>query len=273
MKWLSWLAKTTLAAIVFSVVSLYATWTAVQTYVDRIASHYKLDVDLKSVGFSDFVANMGRNLNILNQPASQKKDSPEAGLAATPANGSVSGAEAGAVGSTGNTGNTNNLGNSGSSGGQGKPGSIQQGNVHQGATSTPGASGNGSSLNGREEKDGAAGSSGKVYPEGMADALPVWNQSGSSQAQGSQSGREAEKQTILSSESVTATKDKMSNEDKMKLFSLLVSKLPPAEVQTISKLMEDGITREELEEINTIIRKYMTESEYNQMVAILEKYQ
>lgn len=252
MKWLSWLAKMTVAAIFLTVVSLYATWTVVQTYLDKVLAHYQIGVDTKSIGFSDFVANMGKDLNIMNQSVSKEQQQSRVGhdLAVnTPAaNTGTGGTTAGKAGTDADT----------------------KSGIGGGASGTAGVSGG---LTGREEKDGTTSGSDREE-EGMADALPVWSQSGvSSQGQSQHSGGEADKKTIVSSESVTSTKDKMSNDDKMKVFSLLVSKLPPTEVQNISRLMEDGITQEELNEINTIVLKYMTQEEYNQMVGILEKYQ
>lgn len=238
MKWLSGLAKLTLAAIFLTVVSLYATWVAVQTYLDRILAHYQIGGDMKSVEFSDFLANVGMGLNIMNQSTSKKTDqtAAENGLAS-----------ANQPNSQRDEGGGNSSGLSGESGEDGQ-------------------------TTGQEE---APAGSGSTEEDGMTDALPVWSQSGqSAQAQSQQSrGEAAERQTVVSSEHVTSTKDKMTNEDKMKLFSLLVSKLPPTEMQTISELMEDGITKEELEEIDAIVQKYMTQEEYKQMLEILEKYQ
>jgi hypothetical protein len=272
-KWLSWMAKMTLAAIFFTVVSLYATWTVVQTYLDRLLAHYQIGGDMKTVGFSDFMANVGKDMNILNQSVSKGADKPvsgsglasgsSVGKTGTPDNSTSKGTAAG--GGTGAGGSTGTNG-SGTAGGAGAG--------HGGSTAGDGTGGAGSGLTGREEKEG--NNSGTTQGSGgMADALPVFGHSNAgSQSQSQQSGSGAEeKKTVVSSEHVSSTKDNMTNDDKMKLFSLLVSKLPPAEVQNISKLMEDGITQQELVEMNAIVQKYMSEDEYKQMVAILEKYQ
>jgi hypothetical protein len=37
--------------------------------------------------------------------------------------------------------------------------------------------------------------------------------------------------------------------------------------------MENGITQEELVQLDKIIRRHLTQEEYKQVVAILEKYQ
>lgn len=267
MKWLSWLAKMAVAAIFLTVISLYATWTVVHTYLDKVLAHYQIGGDMEKVGFSDFLENVGQDMNIMNQPASPK-DQPVngKGLAAADIPAAGKGTDSGSNAGTGGSADPAGINGAGSGANPGaKPG-------NNGGGTEGGAGG---SLSGKEEKDGAAGGKSRDS-EGMADALPVFGQSGGgrqdSQVSGTQSG-EQDKKTVVSADNLTSTKDKMSNEDKMKLFSLLVSKLPPSEVQNISKLMEDGITQKELEELDSIVKKYMTTDEYNQMVVILEKYQ
>lgn len=230
MKILGWLTKMAVAAVFIAAVTIYATWTAVGTYLDKILAHYQIGGDMQSIGFLDFVEKMGTGLNIMNQSVSAKDDKPVyGGSGLTP------------VGSA-------NSGTGGASSG-----------------------GAGGTISSREEKEGSI-NSGASGSGGMADALPVWSQSGS--AQGAQSGGTGEQEkTLFSSDFLSSTKDNMSNDDKVKLFTLLVSKLPAAEVQSISQLMENGITQEELVQLDKIIRRHLTQEEYKQVVAILEKYQ
>ncbi|MDF2921139.1 MAG: hypothetical protein K0R57_53 [Paenibacillaceae bacterium] len=252
MKWLSGLMKMTAAAIFLTFVSLYATWTVVQTYLDKVLAHYQIAGDMKKIEFSDFLASVGGNLNIMKQPVSKQQGGPEAAQGNTgalseatkPVGGSISG------GSTIGTGAAGSSPTKGQETGQGS--SSPHNEASTGATATD------------------------PYRE-IDDALPVWNQSSgeSYQAQqqsGQQAYGEADKQ-IVSAESLTTTKDKISNDDKMKLFSLLISKLPPTEVQAISVIMEDGITQQELLELDTIMQKYLTDEEYRQVIEILERYQ
>ncbi len=226
MKILGWLTKMAVAAVFIAAVTIYATWTAVGTYLEKVLAHYQIGGDMQSIGFLDFVEKMGTGLNIMNQSVSAKDDKPVyGGTGLTP------------VGSA-------NSGNEGGAGG---------------------------TISSREEKEGSI-NSGASGSGGMADALPVWSQSGS--AQGAQSGGTGEQEkTLFSSDFLSSTKDNMSNDDKVKLFTLLVSKLPAAEVQSISQLMENGITQEELVQLDKIIRRHLTQEEYKQVVAILEKYQ
>ncbi|MEB3103211.1 hypothetical protein [Ferviditalea candida] len=90
-----------------------------------------------------------------------------------------------------------------------------------------------------------------------------------------QAGHDSARQdqhVAVSTEQLQQTKEKMTNEDKMKVFSILAAKLPQDEMQKISGYMEDGITGGELKEIQTIMEKYLTENEYRELIQILKKY-
>jgi hypothetical protein len=232
-KWLSWIVKMSVAAVLVTMVSLYATWTAVQLVLDKVLAHYQIGQGMQKIEFSDFLAEFGKGLNIMKQPASQTKtQSVGKGGSTTPA----------ATGSDGEQRADLGTG-SGSQDGAKAP------------VDNSGTNGNGT--------------------EGMADALPVWSQQaqGSSGSSQERATGQQEKKTIVSTEALQSTKDKITSEDKMKLFSLLVSKLPSDELQDISQLMEDGITQSELAEMEKIIRNHLTKEEFDQLLAILEKYQ
>lgn len=253
MKVMGWLIKMTVAAVFVAAVTIYATWTAVGTYLEKVLAHYQIGGDMQSIGFLDFVEKMGVGMNIMNHTASAKDDKPVYGgsglspAASTNPGTSASGRQANAANNGGSTAPANTDG------------------------TTSGGAGN--RISGREEKEGSTGGA-PAGTGGMADALPVWSQSGSTQgAQSGGVGEQAAEKTVFSSDFLSSAKDNMSNDDKVKLFTLLVSKLPATEVQSISQLMEGGITQEELVQLDGIIRKYLTQEEYKQVLAILEKYQ
>lgn len=247
MKWLSWLMKICATALVVTVISLYTTWTVVQTYLTKVLDHYQLSAGIEKVEFSDLLASIGSDLNIMKQPASKQSNSQ-----------AEQGKVVSAVVQPSDGGKS-----TGKTGGDAVP--ANQSGTTDNSVSNPGKAG-GTGTNSQSND----------YPV-IEDALPVWSQSSSSQAQqqGSQQSQKEElgQKTVVSAENLSSTKDRITNEDKMKLFSLLISKLPPAEVQTISTLMEDGITQQELLEMNAIIQKHLSTDEYNQVVTILEKYQ
>lgn len=119
---------------------------------------------------------------------------------------------------------------------------------------------------------GSTGTGAETDASEMPDAMAVWSQQSSAGQTEQSTGGMADKKMIVSLENLQSTKDKISAEDKMKLFSLLVSKLPSEEVQSMSQLMEDGITQEELVRMDTIIQTHLTKEEYNQVLDILGKY-
>ncbi|MFS1510965.1 hypothetical protein VQL36_00810 [Chengkuizengella sp. SCS-71B] len=104
--------------------------------------------------------------------------------------------------------------------------------------------------------------------ENDVDAVEVWNQ------QDNVSGTEdmVSDEVLFTAEAFTQTKDLLSDEDKMVIFSLIISNLPQEELQKLSTMMEEGITLNELLAIESIMKEHLDEAEYKQLVTILEKY-
>lgn len=254
MKFILWLGKLAISALLVTTLTVFVTWTAVQTYMNRLLDHYQLGQGMQQIEFSDFLANLTKPLNIMEQPVS------EGGAGDRAANGT--GENAQTVTMEGQTGGSKENGTPGAALEVLPGSSAKSGNNEQESTESSNAGGTPST----------APAGGQSTPRGDG-ALPVWSQSGGSgSASGRSTGGDAMKELVVSSDEFQKTKDNMSNEDKMKLFSLFVSKLPANELQTISALVEDGITKEELAEINRIVEKNLSPEEYKQMVAILEKY-
>ncbi|MDP5276055.1 hypothetical protein [Chengkuizengella axinellae] len=100
------------------------------------------------------------------------------------------------------------------------------------------------------------------------DAVEVWNQQEYSiEEQGL-----APEEVLFTAEAFTSTKDLLSDEDKMTIFSLIISNLPSGELQKLSTIMEEGVTVNELLEIEATMKEHLSEEEYQQMLTILEKY-
>ncbi|OAS16779.1 hypothetical protein [Paenibacillus oryzisoli] len=90
---------------------------------------------------------------------------------------------------------------------------------------------------------------------------------------GSARTEESEKrELVMSTEDFAKKKEALSSDDKMKIFSLVVAKLPQTEVQTLSGILENGITTEELDEVNATLKKYLNDKELAQLTDILNKY-
>lgn len=80
------------------------------------------------------------------------------------------------------------------------------------------------------------------------------------------------KELVMSTEDFSKKKEALSSDDKMKIFSLVVAKLPQDEVQKLSAILEDGITTQELDQVNTTLKKYLSDKELKQLTDILNKY-
>lgn len=102
------------------------------------------------------------------------------------------------------------------------------------------------------------------------DAVAVWSrQSGQGNGVGNTTSID-DKKVVVSSEEVTKRKEQMSEGNKAKVFSLLASRVPQAEIQKISQILEDGITAEELKELQQIVKTYLTPDEYKQLLDLIE---
>lgn len=104
------------------------------------------------------------------------------------------------------------------------------------------------------------------------DAVEVWKQQSTTNVQ-EREEIEEKSNIVITIEEFNKTKDLLSDEDKMSLFSMVISKVPADEVQKLSLLMEDGITQEEMNEIEEIIGLYLNEEEYENLLSILNRYE
>lgn len=79
-------------------------------------------------------------------------------------------------------------------------------------------------------------------------------------------------ETAITTEDLNEMKDQMSEADKDQLFGMLMSKLPQEAWQTISGYMENGLTDEEITQVEQLMAQHLDRDQYEQMMAILKKY-
>lgn len=79
-------------------------------------------------------------------------------------------------------------------------------------------------------------------------------------------------EVALSPEEMIEVKDTISEEDKQVVFELIMPKLPPEAWQVFSTYTEDGLTEQELIEIQQMMAQHLTDEEYEEMMLILKKY-
>jgi hypothetical protein len=87
-------------------------------------------------------------------------------------------------------------------------------------------------------------------------------------AANSGSGNGAGGKVVVSGEEFTKKKEQLSNEDKNQIFKLL-TRVPQAEIQHISLMMEDGITASELTNIEQLLQNYLKPEEYSQLLSMI----
>ncbi|MED4600570.1 hypothetical protein P9314_07610 [Paenibacillus validus] len=105
------------------------------------------------------------------------------------------------------------------------------------------------------------------------DAVAVWGQQSVKELEGvsgDESGAAEDRKVVVSSEEFTKKKEQLSEADKAKVFSLLVSRIPQQDMQTISQLMEDGLTAAEIKELEQLLQKHLKPEEYRDLLALIQ---
>lgn len=243
MKILQWLLKLAVTAAVTSVCCMVLTFAAVNTYVNMLLDQYHIQRPAgQQLGWGPFLSAMTRQIG---------------GLAA--ADGSGSGTAAGTGAGAG----------SGAGAGGGKDLAVSAGGSaltdngtpepKSGQTSSPGGSSGTPNSGTKPDTD-------RKPPD---DAVAVWSRQSSSSASSSGSASDDQK-IVVSGEDFTKRKEQLSSENKAKIFSMLTTRVPEAEIQKISMLMEDGLTAAELKEVEQILQKYLKPDEYAQLLAMVK---
>ncbi|MGO4110334.1 hypothetical protein [Paenibacillus sp. YAF4_2] len=117
---------------------------------------------------------------------------------------------------------------------------------------------------GTKAEGGASGQSSTGTTEGTTE--------GSAQTDDDEAPSIDGSETAITTEDMNAVKGQMSDADKDQLFGLLISKLPQEAMQTISGYMENGLTDEELTQVQQLMAQYLDRDQYEQMMGILKKY-
>lgn len=76
----------------------------------------------------------------------------------------------------------------------------------------------------------------------------------------------------ITPEEIDASKESIAIEDKERMFELMMDKLPPESWQMFSTYLEDGLTEQELLDIQQMMAQHLSREEYDELMAILEKY-
>jgi hypothetical protein len=291
MKLLVWLARKAASVAVIAGLSLYSSWFVVNLYVEQMMKHYQIEGLGTKIQFSDVVASLGEEWHIVSPRRDAASTAGQTAQAEQGRAAPVTAKPAGSGDAAGNAGgpNGNGGGMSGSSG-SGEAGSGTNG-FGTASASTAGSGASSADTGGSSDGSGASGTAapqGAGTPSGGAgqppqtgervpeDAVAVSGRLSQSQDQsgssGASSARSAQDSLVMSTDDFAKKKAAMSSDDKMKLFSLLMNKLPPDQLQAMSAMVEDGITSDELKQLDTTLKKYLSKDEYQQILDIIQKY-
>jgi hypothetical protein len=237
-KLINWLTKTIIQTMLVAGLTVYLTWVTVHTYVDKLLSKYHLDSAESKIDFSDFLSKMSESLNILkpsqlNNQASEKKPELAQNTESTEEPTRQTLADPLVTEI---------------------PSSVDsEGTTSPEPTPTP---------------TNTYSTSGETNPD---DSVSVWNQT-SNESEQEKTTTDKQKNLVMSAEQFTKKKDQISEVDKVKIFTLLATRLPQTEFQQISTYVEDGVTEQEWLDIQSIVEQYVNPEEYKELQDLLAQY-
>lgn len=83
---------------------------------------------------------------------------------------------------------------------------------------------------------------------------------------------ESGSEPTITPDDIEASKESMTAEDKERMFQLMMDKLPPESWQMFSSYIEDGLTEQELLEIQQMMAQHLSKDEYSELMELLAKY-
>lgn len=244
---LAWIAKLVAAGLIISFLSIWTTGYVITSYVESVLKQYELPIDVPPMAMSGVWGRLWGSEPLLTEETNtaadgetDKQDDSNGETAEVPDAEEASGEQEEDPPLT-------DVGvgiGSGAAGGADSPVSGTDGeNVAGGASGSEDAGG---TIEGTGGSDGTSGTPGTDGIDGS--------------------------ETAMTTDELTETKDKMSDDDKNKLFELLMTKLPQESLQQISAYMEEGLTEQEIINIEQIMAQYLDTKEYESMMDILKKY-
>lgn len=81
---------------------------------------------------------------------------------------------------------------------------------------------------------------------------------------------EQDQRVVVTPDDVARKKDDLPASEKEEVFNILMTKLPQDKIQEITVAMENGLTEQELKQVEDIISKYLSKDEYNKLMTLLK---
>jgi hypothetical protein len=246
---LGWLAKLVAAGLIISFLSIWTTGYIVTSYIESVLKQYELPIDVPPMAMSGVWGKLWGSEPLLKEEQ-----------------GAVADGETG--GQDESNGDTAEAPDAEDAFGEIEGPPLTDVGVGKGSGAAGGAEAPETGTDGENVAGGDNGSEGTGSTEGTIEGTGGSDGTSGTPGTGGIDGTE----TALTPSELTETKDKMSDEDKDKLFELLMTKLPQESLQQISTYMEEGLTEQELINIEQIMAQYLDTQEYESMMDILKKY-
>ncbi|REE78612.1 hypothetical protein A8990_1259 [Paenibacillus taihuensis] len=229
-----WLAKTIAVALLVSFLSIWTTGYIVNSYVETLLKQFNIPLDEKPFALSGVWGELWGA-----DPAVKSKGGTSAD--------SGSGSSTNSSTSSGSDKTQTN-----SSDGKDEPDSVDAFNQQPSG-----------------ELSDIGGGTG---PKGNSSAAGSDTNTDHSQTQSQESADASQDEVAMTTDQLNEAKSQISDADKEKLFSVMMQKLPQETWQTISKLMEGGLTDSEMTQVQQLMAQHLDRNEYDEMLSILSKY-
>jgi hypothetical protein len=254
-KMFDWLWKAAAAALLASFLAIWTTGYIVNSYVEALLEEYEIPLEKPPFALSGL---WGRLWGV--DAAGEPRD----GLAADrePIGGMEDArSHAGGEG-----------GSSGPGAGQPDGSGDRSGSGSETAVPDPagGASGGGGMTDGAGGPDEAAG----LLPDEAGEGAPsgATEETGFGTGPEARGGAGASGETVVSTEDLLEAKSRLTDDERNRLFAILVGKVPQEEWQRISEFTEGGLTADELLQVQQIVATYLDRGEYDELMGILSKF-
>lgn len=285
-KWAGWIGKTVAAGLIMAFLSIWTAGYIVNSYAEALLKQFNIPMEQQPFALSgvwgklwgadggDSLASAGNEGSTGNESSTGGAGSDNGAVAQGSGSGAGSGTGTGTGAGTGTGTGASGDGNEVASGGVGDETGEYGGDGGQGAGGYSGGGGALEVLGGIDEEPEAA-SEEDSGTNSLLEALGEQQQG--QQSEGGSPGIGAGNtgtgtELAMTTEEIAEAKGQINEEDKQRLFVMLMSKIPAEEWQIISRYMENGLTEQELSSIQQIVAKYLDQGQYDELMGILKKY-
>lgn len=248
-----WIGRILATIIIACLLSIWTTSYVVTSYIQALLKQYDIPLEVEPVALGDMWGMISGN-----KPADQESlignADTEAGAGAeqkageAKAAGNTDEAAHGAAHSTAHLQQTDDSKTTDDDDPHSNPHSLETNTSVEGSTNNP-----------------EDGDKDKSKEEHLDDAF-------SQPAQEVLAPIEKGEQPMVTPDDIDASKDSLSAEDKERMFELMMNKLPPESWHMFSSYIEDGLTEQELLQVQQVMAQHLSKDEYEELMELLTAY-